>query len=409
MHMNADLLNATLQSGLAAGDTLIIPNKTFHMYGGILASGLRNVTIQIDGTIKFATDLTIQKLRKAWPSRNGKVMNCIELSDLEDVLFTSSGIGTLDGNGHKWWGAINYAIYQENRPKILQISDSARLVVEHLHFLDSPYWTTDFKDVNTVTIRYCDVAVRVKAGATTHSSDELTAFNTDGFDLSGANIHIHDCNIWNQDDCVCVKDLNNGKRAQRSENWLVERVHASGLGLTIGSIGCSTPPMTVRNITFRDSVMDNTFKGLYMKSRWCTGNNTAVIEDILCKTVVYSVPRLFNRHSIPLRLFHPTDVCFVCVTIQITSSLLATSPRRKHYHQQARAVGGVDWAGPAGGQFARVLCCLAPGQPRGEVPNLAWGHLEKHHAARHRHQRPEGEPRRHHRRAGQSHAGASVR
>ena len=38
-----------------------------------------------------------------------------------------------------------------------------------------------------------------------HSLYDLTAFNTDGFDISGKNIYIHDVNIWNQDDCIAVK------------------------------------------------------------------------------------------------------------------------------------------------------------------------------------------------------------
>ena len=190
LQSNAALLNRTLQSGLAAGDTLVFPNKTFHLQGGVLASGLRNVTLRFDGTLKFADD------RKTWPKKqNGKVMNCIELDDAEDIVFTSSGTGTLDGNGKKWWGAANYAIYQEDRPKLLQVRNSARLLVEHLHLLNSPYWTTEFADVDQVVIRYCDIAVRWNADADDHSGLELTAFNTDGFDLSGSNVHIHDCNM----------------------------------------------------------------------------------------------------------------------------------------------------------------------------------------------------------------------
>ena len=61
--------------------------------------------------------------------------------------------------------------------------------------------------------------------------------------MTGKNVHIHDCNVWNQDDCVAVKD--------GSENMLIERVNASGLGLTIGSISGSV----VKNITFRDCHM----------------------------------------------------------------------------------------------------------------------------------------------------------
>ena len=81
-----------------------------------------------------------------------------------------------------------------------------------------------------------------------HTLEDLTAFNTDGFDITGRNVHIHDCRIWNQDDCISVKD--------GSEDMLFERISASGLGLVIGSIGASR----VNNITFRDCQMPNTFK-----------------------------------------------------------------------------------------------------------------------------------------------------
>ena len=38
-----------------------------------------------------------------------------------------------------------------------------------------------------------------------HGLIDLTAFNTDGFDVTGRNVWIHDCTIWNQDDCIAVK------------------------------------------------------------------------------------------------------------------------------------------------------------------------------------------------------------
>ena len=81
----------------------------------------------------------------------------------------------------------------------------------------------------------------------------MTAFNTDGFDVSGRNVWIHDCNVWDQDDCIAVKGT--------SENMLFERINASGIGLTIGSIGNSV----VNNITFRDSYMYHTWKVKLLK------------------------------------------------------------------------------------------------------------------------------------------------
>ena len=55
-----------------------------------------------------------------------------------------------------------------------------------------------------------------------------------------------------QDDCIAVKNANG-----LSENMLFERISASGVGMTIGSIGCSV----VNNITFRDVYMHHTYKG----------------------------------------------------------------------------------------------------------------------------------------------------
>ena len=53
-------------------------------------------------------------------------------------------------------------------------------------------------------------------GGDSHSLMELTAFNTDGFDVSGRDVHIHDCDIWTQDDTIAVKD--------DSQNMLFERI-----------------------------------------------------------------------------------------------------------------------------------------------------------------------------------------
>jgi len=42
----------------------------------------------------------------------------------------------------------------------------------------------------------------------------------------------HDCDVWNQDDTFAVK-----ANDENTENVLIENVRASGVGLTIGSIG----------------------------------------------------------------------------------------------------------------------------------------------------------------------------
>ena len=96
-----------------------------------------------------------------------------------------------------------------------------------------------------------------RAEACKLSPVDLTAFNTDGFDVSGNGIHIHDCSVWNQDDTFCIKSSQDAPTA----NVLIENVRASGVGLSIGSIGAHA----VENITFRNVAMHHTSKGVYIK------------------------------------------------------------------------------------------------------------------------------------------------
>ncbi|RYH29912.1 hypothetical protein EON65_06860 [archaeon] len=274
---NGNLLNATI-NGLQPGDTLFVSNKTFLVTGGIKAEKLYNVTFQIDGTIAFVND------RASWPKKaDGFVEECIYLTDIEKVVFTSSGKGTLDGNGTEWWGAIKFLKYQEDRPRLMHILRSKDVLVENLLFKNSPYWTFWSEESDGLLIRHSDVDARW-TNADKHTMIDLQAFNTDGFDVTGKNVHIHDCNIWNQDDCIAVKD--------GSANMLFERISCSGLGLVIGSIGKSK----VQNITFRDSVMPRTFKGIYMKTRWydeAPAGDSASISNILYQNITMDRPQQF--------------------------------------------------------------------------------------------------------------------
>lgn len=288
---NGGLLNKTLNA-LAPGDTLVIPNKTFHLMGGILVQKrLTGCVIQLDGTLDFSDDID------AWP-RSGDgpkapVLECLDFAaGVENVTFTSSGTGLVHGHGSKWWGVpfIGYLEREENRPRLLHFGASKGVLLERWDFINSPYWTVTI-DCDGLEIRHCNIDARRDPKTDKHSLIEESAFNTDGFDVFGRNIHIHDCNVWNQDDSFCVK---NGV-----ENVLIERVHASGCGLTIGSISSH-----VRNITFRDIYMHHTIKGIYMKFR-----GGGLIEDVLYENIVMDAPEQWAIWIGPAQQSDSDDVC----------------------------------------------------------------------------------------------------
>ena len=284
---NAHLLNRTFAS-LQSGDTLLIPaNRTFFLMGGIYARGLQYVTIQIDGMLKFSDDQNV------WPRdpQTKQVHECFFFEQLDHVTFTSSlpdgKKGIIDGSGYNWWGLVEYLLIAENRPRLLSIYNSTNLLVENILLKNSPYWTFLANDIANLEIRHTDVDARRRPEVQYHDWNELTAFNTDGFDVAGKNVWIHDCNIWNDDDCIAVKEQTSDSiHSSCSENMLFERINASGVGLTIGSIGPMPAHTCVRNITFRNSTMYNTFKGIYLKSRPGKVGDTGEISNVTYENIL---------------------------------------------------------------------------------------------------------------------------
>lgn len=289
------------------GGKVIIPEGNYYFNGGVNANKVDNIIIEINGIMKFQDsrklwpkfsehyeeeelkDDSIFNLRKIIKKKSEKVKECIQISDSSNITITSSQErGIIDGQGKNWYGYLNYLIYGENRPRLLKITNSTQILLEKINLINSPYWTTYFYDVSEVEIRFSKIDARIN-NSTYHDLLNLGAFNTDGFDIAGKNIWVHNVEVWNQDDCLCVKQLNkNNFRAQCSENMLFENSTVSGVGLTIGSIGASNAETCVRNITFRNIDMPNTFKGIYVKSRPSIG--TAIIKDIQFTNITISNP-----------------------------------------------------------------------------------------------------------------------
>jgi hypothetical protein len=318
---NGQALNASLAT-LQPGDTLTITSgETFHLMGGIIGDSLKNVTIEFEGSLIFSGDW------KSWPKTSGSTLRgemipCLYFTNCEDVVFTSSepyvppmqgedyelptppasGTGLLDGVGQQWWGLplIGYAVHGEKRPKLFKLDDCINILVENLYFKDSPYWTFSANRALNLEIRYSTISAR-RDEELRHGVYDLSAFNTDGFDVTGQYVHIHDVQVWNQDDCICAKD--------GSKDMLFERITASGLGLTVGSISSNDNS----NLTFRDVFMPETYKGIYVKFR-----GPGVISDLVFENIQMLRPEQWpiwlgpaqQSDSARLCAAHPCSICW---------------------------------------------------------------------------------------------------
>ena len=162
---------------------------------------------------------------KHWPrDSNGHVYECFDFNNFENVTFTSSGLALWDGKGSTWWGipGIGYLQRQENRPRMIALGGSKNILFENIIMKNSPYWTFWISGVDGLEVRNSHIDAR-RTSADSHGIIDITAFNTDGFDVTGKNVWIHDCTVWNQDDCIAVKD--------GSENMLFERIQ---VGFRVG-------------------------------------------------------------------------------------------------------------------------------------------------------------------------------
>lgn len=278
---NAALFNATMNA-LAPGDTLLVPNSTYLMMGGIIVTDLTDATLQIEGTLLFSDDCD------AWPTEiiHGKPSKSPLIAMLFErsvnLLITSrEGTGTLDGNGAAWWGVpgVGYLVRGKNRPPLLVVHNATDFVLEHILLTQAPRFNFQSQFLKNATIRYCQVSAR-RTSDDGHSAIDLTAFNTDGFDVGGTDIHIHDCDVWNQDDTFCIK-----ANHETTSNVLVENCRASGVGLSVGSIGDAN----VRNVTFRNVEMHHTSKGVYVKFN-AKAARGGVVEDVTYENVHIEKP-----------------------------------------------------------------------------------------------------------------------
>ena len=64
--------------------------------------------------------------------------------------------------GSKWWGipGIGYLLRGENRPRLFNIGNSKKILVENLYFLDSPYWTFWAHEMDGLEVRHSSVTAK---------------------------------------------------------------------------------------------------------------------------------------------------------------------------------------------------------------------------------------------------------
>jgi len=254
--------------------------------------------------------------------------------------------GILNGNGKPWWndciiGRLPNA--GDSRPRLVHVQSSADILVEYLTLVNSAFWTLTVEAVGS-EIRYVNVLVDrdfkanlmnfhdpIILDQSTSSTTSSLLFasesrrrklraqdkenvgihfptglpdwvdrhihqpmdlNTDGIDVRGRNIWVHDCIVTNDDDSVAVKPTLNGRdtyylhdtfHVPCTEHVLLENLILTGFGASIGSVTPTFSHKCVDHIIFRNISMPATGKGIYIKSNAspCEKGESAQLTNIL--------------------------------------------------------------------------------------------------------------------------------
>eukprot|EP01064_Diplonema_japonicum_P008484 TRINITY_DN15948_c0_g2_i1.p1 TRINITY_DN15948_c0_g2~~TRINITY_DN15948_c0_g2_i1.p1 ORF type:complete len:436 (+),score=52.04 TRINITY_DN15948_c0_g2_i1:50-1357(+) len=301
-YVNRDALQHAMGNATAA-DVVVVPEGDWYALGGASISGKPKISLELRGWLRAVDNID------NWPLTGTTYNPFINFGP--QITVNMTGQGGIDGQGVKWWNIWIVDPPHLTRPKLIVCYQCVNSTFAGFTMHNSPSYHLDCEDVKNVEIANVTVlvdraemkAVKAKRLTTTEPED----LNTDGFDVSGTNVYIHDCYVQNDDDSIAVKPCSREcVHADCSENMVFERNTLIGVGATIGSVPPSPHVNCVRNITFRDIKMPGTGKGIYIKSNpRCQKNYTSIIQDVLYERVEIIEPAWWAIWIGPQQMHEP--------------------------------------------------------------------------------------------------------
>ncbi|KAF9459794.1 polygalacturonase [Collybia nuda] len=201
--------------------SVVFDPTTFHIESVMNTTGLRNVEVDLPGTLLWGTNITYwcnaslplgyQNQSTAWVFGG------------DNITFQGHGTGTFDGNGQLWYDFTNGVSNLAGRPISLMITNTTKSRFSGVRFVQSQFWTMAI--INSEDVLLDGIYVN------STSSSKAPARNTDGVDTFYSNrITFRNWTITGGDDNISLK--------ANSTNILIQdSVFNGGLGVAIGSIG----------------------------------------------------------------------------------------------------------------------------------------------------------------------------
>ena len=258
-------IDAAHESG---GGTVYVPNGTY-VSGALYFKRGVNLYIERGGVLKGSDDIS------DYPPCETRIEGetCVYFPALvnADGLdgFVLSGEGVIDGSGEKSWRAFwlrrewnpDCTNKDEQRPRLVYISNSKNVIISGLTIQNSHFWTTHLYRCERV--KYINCRILSPRGP-------VKAPSTDAVDIDVCrDVLIKNCYMAVNDDAVALKGGKGAYADTLPENGMNERVIVEdcGFGFCHSCLTCGSESIHNRNIIMRRVKVNGALNLLWLKMR----------------------------------------------------------------------------------------------------------------------------------------------
>ncbi|KAG8164419.1 hypothetical protein KVR01_006337 [Diaporthe batatas] len=239
--------------------TVVFEPATYHINSVMNVTWLRNVKIDLQGTLSWGTDISYW-LNNSLPVGYQNQSTAFILGG-DGITLDGHGHGTFDGNGDDWYRFIRQQPNTSNypgRPHAITFNGLTNSVIRGVRFLRSQMWTMSIIHSHNNTL---DSIFINNTGNTVQSS------NTDGADtFYSSNIRFNNWTVYNGDDSISMK-------ANSTDISVTNSKFYNGLGIALGSIGQYKGVFeTMERLHFENISYFNTLHAVYVKT-WTNDQN----------------------------------------------------------------------------------------------------------------------------------------
>lgn len=268
------------------GGVIVVPSGTF-MTGALFFKQGTHLYLEKGAVLKGSTDISdFPVMTTRIEGETCKYFPALVNADHLDG-FTISGQGTIDGNGLPYWKAFwlrrswnpQCTNKDEQRPRLVYISNCRNVQIENVSLQNSPFWTTHYYKSENVKLLNLHI---------TSLYEPVRAPSTDAIDIDACrNMLVKGCYMSVDDDAVALKggkgpwadDPQRMPENGGNENIIIEDCV---FGFCASCVTCGSESIFDHNIVLRRIRVDRATNLLWLKMRPDTPQHYEYItvEDI---------------------------------------------------------------------------------------------------------------------------------